>query len=52
MLGMQFEFAGIHHDLTGLHAELGGIHATLIRHEHRLGRIEQCLELNDAPSLT
>jgi hypothetical protein len=34
MLGMQFEFAGIHHDLTGLHAKPGGIHATLIRHEH------------------
>jgi hypothetical protein len=31
--------------------EISGIHATLVRHDARLDRIEQRLELSDAPRL-
>jgi septal ring factor EnvC (AmiA/AmiB activator) len=42
----------VHHQITGVQTEIAAIHATLIRHEHRLDRIEHRLELSDAPSLT
>ena len=50
MLALRTQITSIHHDLLSIHHELGGVHATLIRHEHRLDRIEQRLELNDAPT--
>jgi hypothetical protein len=37
--------------MIGIQQEISGIHATLVRHEHRLDRIERRLELTDAPSL-
>jgi septal ring factor EnvC (AmiA/AmiB activator) len=42
---------GIRHEITSVFQEVSGIHATLVRHEHRLDRIETRLELNDAPTL-
>ncbi len=51
MQALRTEMLGIRQELLGIHQELGGIHATLIRHETRLDRIEQRLELSDAPSL-
>jgi uncharacterized coiled-coil DUF342 family protein len=38
------------HEMTSVFEEISGVHKTLIRHEHRLDRIERRLELNDAPS--
>jgi septal ring factor EnvC (AmiA/AmiB activator) len=40
---------GIRQEITSVFQEISGIHATLIRHEGRLDRIEQRLELNEAP---
>jgi len=40
---------GIRQEITSVFQEISGIHATLIRHEGRLDRIENRLELNDAP---
>jgi septal ring factor EnvC (AmiA/AmiB activator) len=41
---------GIRHEITGVFQEISSIHATLVRHEHRLDRIEGQLELSDAPT--
>lgn len=35
-------------EITSVFQEISGIHATLVRHEGRLDRIEQRLELSDA----
>jgi septal ring factor EnvC (AmiA/AmiB activator) len=43
---------GIRQEITSVFQEVSGIHATLVRHEGRLDRIENRLELNDAPNLT
>jgi septal ring factor EnvC (AmiA/AmiB activator) len=40
---------GIRQEITSVFQEISGIHATLVRHEGRLDRIEQRLELNEAP---
>ena len=37
--------------ITSVFEEISGIHKTLIRHEDRLDRIEQRLELSDAPTI-
>jgi len=42
---------GIRHEITSVFQEISGIHATLVRHEGRLDRIENRLELNDSPTL-
>ncbi len=39
---------GIRQEITSVFQEISGIHATLVRHESRLDRIENCLELADA----
>lgn len=41
---------GIRQEIASVFQEVAGIHATLVRHEGRLDRIEQRLELNDAPA--
>jgi uncharacterized coiled-coil DUF342 family protein len=41
---------GIRQEITGVFQEISGIHATLVRHEGRLDRIENRLELSDAPT--
>jgi septal ring factor EnvC (AmiA/AmiB activator) len=40
---------GIRQEITSVFQEISGVHTTLVRHEGRLDRIEQRLELNDAP---
>ncbi len=42
---------GIRPEITSVFQETSGIHATLVRREGRLDRIENRLELNDAPTL-
>ena len=42
---------GIRQEITSVFQEISGVHATLVRHEGRLDRIEQRLELNEAPIL-
>jgi septal ring factor EnvC (AmiA/AmiB activator) len=42
---------GIRHEITSVFQEISGIHATLVRHEVRLDRIENRLELNNAPNV-
>ena len=42
---------GIRQEITSVFEEISGVHKTLIRHEDRLDRIEQRLELNDAPTI-
>jgi len=42
---------GTRQEITSVFEEISGIHKTLIRHEDRLDRIEQRLELNDAPTI-
>jgi uncharacterized coiled-coil DUF342 family protein len=42
---------GIRQEITSVFEEISGIHKTLVRHEDRLDRIEQRLELNDAPTI-
>ena len=37
-------------EVTGVFQEISGVHATLVRHEGRLDRIENRLELSDAPT--
>ena len=41
---------GIRQEITSVFQEISGIHATLVRHEGRLDRIENRLELADAPA--
>ncbi len=41
---------GIRQEITSVFQEISGIHATLVRHEGRLDRIENRLELSDAPT--
>ncbi len=41
---------GIRQEITSVFQEISGIHATLVRHEGRLDRIENRLELTDAPT--
>jgi uncharacterized coiled-coil DUF342 family protein len=41
---------GIRQEITGVFQEISGIHATPVRHEGRLDRIENRLELTDAPT--
>lgn len=42
----------VRQEVVGIHTELASIHATLIRHDHRLERIGQRLELDDSPTIT
>ena len=42
---------GIRQEITSVFQEIPGVHATLVRREGRLDRIENRLELNDAPTL-
>ena len=42
----------IRQEIVGVHTELAGIHATMVRHEHRLDRIDRRLELIETPTLT
>jgi hypothetical protein len=37
--------------MVGLQQGINGIHSTLVRHETRLDRIEQRLELSEVPTL-
>jgi septal ring factor EnvC (AmiA/AmiB activator) len=39
---------GIRQEITSVFQEISGVHANLVRHEGRLDRIEQRLELNEA----
>jgi septal ring factor EnvC (AmiA/AmiB activator) len=48
---LKTQMQGMRQEMLGIHQELSGIHATLVRHEHRLDRIGERLELNDVPSL-
>jgi septal ring factor EnvC (AmiA/AmiB activator) len=40
---------GIRQEITSVFQEISGVHSILVRHEGRLDRIEQRLELNEAP---
>jgi septal ring factor EnvC (AmiA/AmiB activator) len=42
---------GIRQEITSVFEEISGVHKTLVRYENRLDRIEQRLELNDAPTI-
>ena len=52
MMALRTQMNSINHNLLSIHQELGGVHATLIRHEQRLDRIDNRLELSEAPALT
>ncbi len=47
---LKHEMQAFRTQLIGIHQELGGFHSTLVRHENRLDRIEQRLELSVVPS--
>jgi hypothetical protein len=49
--GMRGQMIGMQQTMIGMQQETAGVHATLVRHEPRLDRIGERLELNDAPSL-
>ena len=42
---------GIRQEITSVFQEISSVHATLVRHEGRLDRIEQRLELSEMPLL-
>ena len=42
---------GIRQEITSVFEEISGVHKTFVRHEDRLDRIEQRLELDDAPTI-
>ncbi len=47
---LKHEMQAFRTHLIGIQQELSGIHSTLVRHEHRLDRMERRLELTDAPT--
>jgi len=50
MQAMRTSQTGIRHEITSVFQEISSVHATLVRHEGRSDRIENRLELNDAPA--
>jgi hypothetical protein len=46
---LKHEMQAFRTHLIGIHQDMSGIHSILVRHEHRLERIERRLELTDAP---
>jgi septal ring factor EnvC (AmiA/AmiB activator) len=48
MLALRTSQNAARQEITSVFQEISGVHATLVRHEGRLDRIEQRLQLSDA----
>ena len=49
MLALRTSQNAARQEIPSVFQEISGVHATLVRHEGRLDRIEQRLQLSDAP---